>query len=119
MGLFNKNDKDDRESLFKQILHGASYEDAKAGVTAKNLILGILATLAILAVVIFGAVEIISSIAVALTEKHQETCEHNSGYDLETVYINEEQKAAFACCKNCEKLFANYRLKDIKISVSC
>ena len=27
MGLFNKNDNDDRESLFRQALHGASYSD--------------------------------------------------------------------------------------------
>lgn len=103
MALFNKNDKDDRESLFRQALHGASYSDAKAGVTAKNLILGILATLGILAVVIFGAAEIISSIVVSLTEQHQKICEHGVGYDVSTMYIRENEKAAYAKCNDCGK----------------
>ena len=101
MALFNKNDNDDRDSLLQQIFHGASYDDAKEGVRAKNLILGILGALAILAVVVFGAIEIISSIVVAMTEKHQSVCEHTKGYDEKTAKVNVEQKAAYAACKDC------------------
>lgn len=103
MALFNKNDKDDRESLFRQALHGASYSDAKAGVTAKNLIVGILATVGILAVVIFGAVEIFSSIIVSLTEQQQATCEHGSGYDVGSARVDEDERAAYANCNDCGK----------------